>query len=375
MNLKERRKIVKELFEAGKSSYQIAKILNISKRTIEKDEQCLREEGQIGYRNEDKKKKKHRPEQLLCEVNKYLDCVKKENEKYNDIYEKVALKSTWKKGKQTEDQVLLFSDMHTGMINKAPLTGEITYNQEIQEKELQSLLFGVNRFYQLYKPSYNIETFYIFGLGDLITNDRIYEGQKMEITCGVGKQIQQTFQYVSDFIKKLLEIYPKIVYVNIVGNHGRTTPKYITEDATSNFEHLIGQLLKERFERNKRVDIILPNDYSYTINIKGHRYLLTHGNAIRGATLNTIEKAAKEIALLVEKNSYDVINIGHFHSCYEFPISPTTTLLVNGCFIYKDSYAYTRLRKHSTAKQFLYNVSKKSPLHNLQKIDLRWKFR
>ena len=31
-----------------------------------------------------------------------------------------------------------------------------------------------------------------------------------------------------------------------------------------------------------------------------------------------------------------------------------------------------KLRKYSTAKQYLFNVSKKSAMHNLQKVDLRW---
>lgn len=317
-------------------------------------------------------KSRFKNSEIVEEIAKYVEVVKNESAKYNDIYDNVKYKGKWKKGKQSEDQIQLLSDMHTGMINHAPTTGEVTYNQNIQEQELQNLFYGNKRFYQLYKPAYNIETFYVFGLGDLVTNDRIFEGQMSEITCTVGKQIQLTFQYVSDYIKHLLELYPKVVYVNIVGNHGRTTSRYMSEEATSNFEYYLGMLLKERFANNKRVDVVLPEDYSYSIKIRGHKYLLAHGNNIRGATLNSIEKASKEIALLVEQEPYDVICIGHFHSCYELPISPTTTLLVNGCFIHKDSFAYNKLRKFSTAKQYNFLVSKRSACHNVQKIDLRW---
>ncbi len=319
------------------------------------------------------KEGKYKNQEIVTEVSKYIYTAKDIINQYDDLYKDIKLKTSFSSVKQTEDQVLLFSDMHTDMINKAPITGEVTYDPTIQKKELNTLVEGIYRFYQLLKPSYNIETLHIFSLGDLITNDRIYEGQKMEIASGVGMQVQKTFYYVSDMIKKLLEIYPRIVYINIVGNHGRTTSKPISEDATSNFEYLLGLLLKERFKDNKRVEIVLPDDYSYTYTIKDHRYLLAHGNTIRGATLNSIERAAKDIANLVERDYYDVITIGHFHSCYELPsISPLTTLLVNGCFIYKDDYAYTKLRKYSTAKQYLFQVSKKSAMHNLQKVDLRW---
>jgi hypothetical protein len=323
---------------------------------------------------EEKQKEKTRwsNSEILEEVQYYIEAIRNTSFKYNDIYKDIKYKGTWNSVKQTEDQVQLFSDMHTGMINIAPITGDITYNKEIQEKELQNLLKGNQRFYQLYKPAYNIETFYIFGLGDNITNDRIYEGQKSEITCTVGNQIKLTFEYLSDYIKHLLKIYPRVVYINIVGNHSRTTNTYTSESAVDGFEHYIGLLLQERFKDNKRVEIINPEDYAYTLQIRGHRYLLTHGNSIRGAALNSIEKAVKEIALLVEQEPYDCITVGHFHSCYEFPISPKTTLLVNGCWIYNDNYAYEKLHKFSTAKQFLFNVSKRSALHSVQKIDLRW---
>ena len=184
--------------------------------------------------------KKHTNKVIVEEVRKYVEHIKETTKNYNDPYKKVKLVGPWRGDRQSEDQILLLSDMHTGMINKAPHTGEVTYNQEIQEAELTELMRGIGRFHQLYAPSYNIETFYIFGLGDLITNDRIFEGQKSEITCGVGRQIQLAFQYVSDAIKRLLEIYPRVVYVNVVGNHGRTTSKYMSEDATDNFEYLLG---------------------------------------------------------------------------------------------------------------------------------------
>jgi hypothetical protein len=371
-------KVFIELYKAGKNQHELAELFGVSPRTVGSWETNLRRKGKIKYRKDlqerRKGKKRFKYTEIVEEVSEYLSASRKVWTKYNDIYDKIKYKGKWDTGKQTEDQVLLLSDMHTGMINRAPITGEITYNEELQQQELRALYKGLHRFSELYKPVYNIETFYIFGLGDLVTNDRIYEGQKAEITCGIGKQIEHTLMYVSDLIKHLLELYPRVVYINEYGNHGRTTSAPVAEEATNNFEYLLGLLLKERFANNKRVEIILPEDYSYTYSIKGHNYLLSHGNYIRGATLNSIEKAAKEIALLVEQSHYDVITIGHFHSCHKFPIAPSTTLLVNGCFIFKDNYAYTKLRKFSSASQYMFNISKRSAIHNLQEINLLWKY-
>ncbi|KKL45755.1 hypothetical protein LCGC14_2352470, partial [marine sediment metagenome] len=349
----------------------------VAGRTIERYETRLRRQGKIKYRKDlnaiGKQKTRFKHSEVLEEVQVYLDNARALIEKRNDVYKDIKLKVIWDKKKQTEDLALIWSDMHTGMINKHPLTGQVTYNEKIQEEELQSLLKGVFRFHQLYKPSYNLETFYIFDVGDNITNDRIYEGQQAEITCGVGEQILKCFEYQSDFIKRVLEIFPKVVLIKMAGNHGRTTSRPISEETTSSFEYLCGKLLQERFKDNKRVEIIVPDMYRYTVEIRGHKYLLSHGNNIRGCTLNSIERAVKDLSTLAYKEFYDLMIIGHFHTALKLRITPETTLLVNGCFIHMDDYAYNKLRKFSSPTQYLFNISKKSAMHNLQEINLLWK--
>jgi hypothetical protein len=377
MKIKINEQLYIELYNTGKSVYELARAFNISERTAERIESRLRHQRKIGLRRDlttaRNKKTNFKHEEILEEVKVYLDNAKEVIEAYNDVYKDVKLKTSFGKGKQTEDLALVWSDMHTGMINKHPISGEVTYNEKIQEQELQSLLRGVFRFHQLYQPSYNLETLYIFDVGDQITNDRIYEGQQAEITCGVGQQIIKTLNYQSDFIKRVLEIFPKVVMVKVPGNHGRTTNKPLAEEATNSFEYLLGKMMQERFKGNKRVEIIVPESYTHTITIKGHKYLLFHGNNIRGATLNTIERAVKDLATLSYKEFYDAIIMGHFHTSLKLRITPNTTLLVNGCFIHDDDYAYRKLRKFSSATQYLFNISKKSPIHNLQEINLLWK--
>lgn len=372
-------KVYIPLYMTGEySSYDLSKIFGCSERTAQKYEQRLRADNKIPARKElDKKRKKTqwKNQEIVEEAKVYIENIHSVMKNYKNFYKDIKFEQKWQKNKNTEDLVLVWSDMHTGMINKHPLTNQITFNQQIQEHELEWLARGVIRFYQLYKPSYNLETLYIFDVGDNITNDRIFEGQKIEITCGVGAQIMKTFLYQKDFIYKMLEYFPNIVLVQVPGNHGRTTSKPISEEATSNFEYLKGQLLIEHFKDNNRVKIIVPDAYTYTMEIYKHKYLLTHGNIVRGATLNSIEKAVKDISTLAYQDFYDLVVIGHFHTALKLQITPETKLLVNGSFIEYDDYAYTKLHKYSTATQWLFNVSKKSAMHNAQEIDLFWKRR
>lgn len=369
----DKQKLVRAYLEHDEG-YQV--IANKMGLTYDQVEHAVRryslKKGLIIKSSKKKEKTRFKQQEIIEGAKAYIKSAGDLLYKYNDIYKNVKLKSHWGKGKQTEDLALVWSDMHTGMINKHPLTQKVTYNQEIQEKELQNLMRGVFRFQQLYKPSYNLETLYIFDAGDNITNDRIYEGQQMEIVCGVGRQILKTLQYQSDFIKKMLTVFPRIVMIKVPGNHGRTTAKPCSEDATNSFEYLLGQMLVERFRDNKRVEIITPQSYTHSINIYNHKYLLTHGNIVRGGTLNSIEKAVKDIASLAYEEFYDLVIIGHFHSALKLRITPETNLLVNGCFIEYDDYAYQKLHKFSSPTQYLFNISKKSAMHNLQEINLKW---
>lgn len=370
-------KQITQYYLKGLSDIEIASKLNISERSVQVYLSRLRHLGKLPYRSQLGKTTKNTKisrNALFPEVNQYLKSATRVFEETYDLYQHIPFKRNYKKNKQSEDLVLLWSDMHTDMINSSPLTGTVTYNPDIQKQELRSFQRGFFRFVELYKPSYKIETLYIFSLGDMVTNDRIYEGQLYNIVSGIGEQIIKATNYICDFIRWSLHYFPRIVIVFVYGNHGRTYSEKVDEPATNNFEYLLANMVCDRFRDNQRVRVIIPNDYVHSIEIRNHKYLLTHGDSIRGSTLNSIERAAKEISLLLGKNFHEVIAIGHFHSIQKMQITPDSTLLVNGCFVHHDRYAYLRLRKHSTAKQLLFSVSKKSALHNLQEINLRWEY-
>lgn len=274
-----------------------------------------------------------------------------------------------RKAKQYEDAVLFWSDEHTGMVNKAPNSGMITYNDKIRKLELKNLHQGVIRLKELYEPNIVLKDLYIFSLGDNATNDRIFEGQQFEISKPMGAQLLDYKLDKAWFINEMLKYFDNVIDIEICGNHGRSQPNRTAEPVENNFEWLIGQQLKEKFAGNKRVKIIVPDDYSYTQEIRGHRYLLQHGHEIRGFSHNSIEKAAKDISLL---DDYDVICIGHYHSVDKKQIGADTVLLVNGGWIYRDSYAHNKLKKFSTAKQIFLRVSNKLPIAGFNEIDLLW---
>ena len=311
-----------------------------------------------------------RPKAELEEAETYLKKTQKFFMEYKIPYAKPPKKT---KSPQEEDVLLLWSDMHTGMRNKAPGSNVVTYNDEIRKIELNNLYKGVLRLKELYEPNIRLCKLYIASLGDNATNDRIFDGQQFEITMPMGEQLMEYKLDKTWFINKMLEVFDEVIDIEICGNHGRTTTARTAAPVQNNFEWLLGKQLQEKFANVDRVKIIVPDDYSYTLDIRGHKYLLQHGHEIRGCASTSIERAAKDMVTLGGKEmQHDVICIGHFHEVNKKQIGANSTLLVNGCWIYKDSYAYYRLRKFSTAKQLFVRVSNKCPISGYNEIDLLW---
>lgn len=275
-----------------------------------------------------------------------------------------------KKTSHSEEAVLLLSDMHVGMINKSPLNGRETYNENVRRKEFQYLRNSVFNIHALLNKSFKLDTLHIFLLGDLITNDRIFEGQKFEISSCVGNQMWIAIADITNFINEMKKRFAKINIVGVVGNHSRSVDRASTEEPVeNNFEYHIYKVLELVFKSDPRVNIIVPSTRIFTYEIFGHRYMLSHGDNFRGLTRNYMERAAKDILVALPKD-FDVYTMGHFHRCESIDLSERSVLLVNGSFIPQDAYGFKMFKQLSTPRQWLFGVSRKRPLTFWYRVSL-----
>jgi len=293
-----------------------------------------------------------------------------ENYRTIQLREPKALKSI---AKREEHSILDISDIHGGMINEVfdSKSGkkEITYNQNIFEKELANLQESVFQIHEILRNAYKLKELTIFSLGDLITNDRIFPEQTFEIEKVVGLQIWDMVGYLTKFINNLLKIYEKITFVGVVGNHGRSNPTHYNEPVENNFEYFLYKTLQKQFANTKRVNIIVPETRRYIHKIYGWRHLIEHGDSMRGSSRNYIEKQIKDLKLNV--GGFDVLHFGHFHKLEEMEISDSVIVKQNGCWIPKDNYGFNKFKNYSIPKQHFFGCNVKRPETWSYKIDLR----
>ena len=274
--------------------------------------------------------------------------------------------------KREEKSILDLSDIHSGVVNRVfdtELQKEIiTYNYDIMSKEFDKLTQSIFEIHSLLSHAYNLKDLYINVIGDIVTNDRIFEGQMFNIDRCVGKQIWDTVALLTTFVNNMKKIYKNVYLTCVVGNHGRSMEQFGDEPVQNNFEYHMYKVLNLIYKNDERVSVHVSENYNAIVNIAGHKHLLMHGDSFRGTGKNMATKVEK---LYVNVGGFEVLDMGHFHTCREEEISDKVIVKYNGAWIPKEEYAYKKFRKYSIPKQWFYGCNKKRPETWAYKLDLR----
>ena len=269
------------------------------------------------------------------------------------------------KGKIIESAVLLLSDIHSGQVNKflEPETGKsiTTYNTEIMIQEFDRLLDAVFTINQLLSYSYQIDKLYIFGLGDYVEGDLIFQGQRFFIDMGVGEQLVTLVGLLTQFFQELLKMYQEIEFICLIGNHGRFSHKKEAAPISNSFDYLVGKMLEVVFKDEPRVKIVVPDGWYYLQKIYDWRYFLHHGDTVYSWMSIPYYGLKRQGTSRRVEIPFNIECIGHFHQRMEIPISGHSITLVNGGWIDKSDFAWRKFGILSKPEQYYFGVSPKRP--------------
>jgi hypothetical protein len=295
-------------------------------------------------------------------------------EDLNLEFKEIPLEAKYKKDRQEHTSILDISDVHLGETNQvfdSKLRKNITtYNYNIYLQELQVLRDTVYRLHHIQSQSFNLKTLYINLLGDILTNDRIFEGQAFHIDFPVGEQLWKGVFSLFGFINDMKKVYEQIVVTGVVGNHGRSSsnPK-LDEVVENNFEYHLYKILQLMFRDDKRVEVNVPITRCHIVNINGWKHMLTHGDMFRGSGKAALEKQIQQLGWNV--GEFQAIDFGHFHFIDDTDIGDKILVKQNGSWILKDNYALKNYKLYSIPKQHFYGCSKKRKEVWSYKVDLR----
>lgn len=272
---------------------------------------------------------------------------------------------------QTESFVICISDTHIGKATPQ-------YNLQIAEKLIRQLCQTIMRLNFLLTPTYNFDEFVIFSLGDILDGSDIYPTQThhQEISAMTAQAVAGA-ELLLPLIETGLQIAPKVRFVGVAGNHGRSGK---SAHEASNWDITLYQQLELicktkypglcEFDYNAPVVKDNPTRVEYPdlfwlklTKVKNHYFVLYHGHGTRSAYgipyYGLMRRAHKWRTALAEK--WKVMVVGHFHQ-FGWIEENDVIILLNGTLVKGDVWALETLGLRGINKFWCFGVSEKHPI-------------
>lgn len=256
---------------------------------------------------------------------------------------------------QHESAVLIISDVHFGKVTSS-------FNPDICAEKILALGDKLTRIRELL-GAYAFDELVVCLLGDIVDGTGIYPTQYHHQTL---TSAQEQADIMADMLRDVLKYQPpvwsKVRVEAVPGNHGRSG-KFTHE--IDNYDLLCYKHLRDRLEKyGICVNTSSGDPFIHKIDIRGHKYVLYHGSAIKMyqsipwyGIAQRMLKWATTRALM----PFDALLLGHFHSLGFWPIN-SVNVFTNGTAVTNDEWALQILGYESTSKFWLFGVSDKYPV-------------
>jgi len=281
-----------------------------------------------------------------------------------------------KKGNVSEEELILdLGDIHAGeVVNAVEMNGINEYNFDIAVRRLKFLADSVIEIAKNKLTGYTFRKLHIFGLGDWISgtiHEELVEnanGNVVEWTMNLAYVIAQMF-------RELATEFEEIVFVGIVGNHGRLYKKPRFKARYVNWDFVCYQMLSALLAKQKNITCIIPKSFWYVHEVNNYKFLILHGDNINsnlGIPWYGIQRMVANLKeLLASKNQYfDYIMLGHFHN-YGLLDRVKGELIINGSLIGGNEYSTGKMFTSSEACQHFCGVHPKWGMTFRYKINVQ----
>ena len=320
-------------------------------------------------------------EDVLRTKNKMLEgelaAIKRENVTADEIRQKLYGLSSmvpspprWLNAKSVSGSpgvpVAIWSDFHWGeRVVSAEVGGVNEFNRKIAKQRLRTLVSKTIELAtgHMVKPRY--PGIVICLGGDMVTGN-IHE----ELRDTNDGYLQQTLLEIQEelitALTKIADAFGKVFVPCVVGNHGRMTHKPRAKGRVfESYEWNLYCQLERHFRNDKRIKFHIPSETDAYFSVLGHRFLLTHGDAlgVKGGdgiigAIGPIVRGAVKIGRSEAQigRDFDTLLMGHYHTYV--PRGEAAPVIVNGALKGYDEYARLFLRvSYTRPSQTLFFVN------------------
>lgn len=252
-------------------------------------------------------------EQIEESINRILPELKFIREKWNGS-------RTFSKSGVKASAVLHVSDWHIGCNEN--VNGFNSFNYDIAQRRVRELTNKTIDWTNMHRHMYNVDELVIVTTGDLISGD-IHDELIRTNEFSVPEQCVKAATLLSKMTNELSSHFRKVrVEFVVADNHSRTTQKIQFGDGTNSYNYIVGHMAKIMLSGNDVIEFNIYPEIQKVIQVQNRRYLITHGNCIRGGfagipfySLNRKIGAEATIRMnMPESMHFDMILMGHYHT-------------------------------------------------------------
>lgn len=254
-----------------------------------------------------------------------------------------------------------FTDVHYGAVQAASEIENFgEYNPDIARERIHRFGTKILEWTVTLRQSYKIDELVVLFTGDLVSGDI----QRLEVTNAFPTPVQavNVAYILAEVLAMQAAHFPRVrVEFICVDNHGRLTQRPQSREAgLNNWNYIIGHIMKEVLKAHSNIAFNIYPMAEKSIDVKGHRFLLMHGNGIKGwagipyygIERRTAKEAVKRMNL-PEEYKFSKIVMGHFHAPLNHPY-----FLVGGSVSGTEAYDHSEGR-HSPPIQTAWLVHPK----------------
>lgn len=260
---------------------------------------------------------------------------------------------------ETATEVLHISDWHIGEVDN--IGGLNQFNYKIACDRVKTLTNKVISWTQMHRSMYKVDELVIIATGDMISGD-IHDELRATNEFPAPEQCVKASMLISKMVTELSSVFKKVRVEYIVAdNHSRTTKKMEFAPGTNSYNYIVGTMSKILLRDNDVVEFNVYPEIERIVSVEGMKYLITHGNSIRGGQLGlpyygmTRRLGAEALIRMnmPEDTHFNKIVMGHYHT----PLM-TNGIEMTGCLSSTTAFDHASGR-HSRACQTAWLVSKK----------------
>jgi len=255
-----------------------------------------------------------------------------------------------KQGKGDEEEiVLVISDWQIGHKTRS-------FNAEVAKERVVYLLKSFLKTLALHRLAYPIRKIHIFALGDFTQSELIgFKVDLSELEMVWGDQVLVADTLLEYLITEISKHFDEVYVYCVRGNHGKGMKG--TSDKT-NFDDILYHLTAKAFKNNPRVHFNIAREFYQIVNIYNWKFLLVHGDQVRGGSYNIplyalLQKMLRWATSFMEKWNFMIC--GHWHN-YGHLQQNNQELIVNGTLVSDDEFVRREYGWECSTLQVMFSV-------------------